>query len=368
MSPFGGRILCFYGDVNWLRFILTPESIFRALNSTRNLLIKIGKIATALALLGYLVFSGKLDLHKFAGLADAGFAPYLGGMLFLLLVTHALMAVRQLILLRRLGSDMSWRESFSVIMVGVFFNNFAPGWSGGDLARMYYLKKETGLSLFSIGGALFVDRVLGLAGLAFIAMVSAAYMAVQGAGRMDMLWSYERLGLVCVAMGFPIFIVAMMLFLRYERVSAFFIELLRRFTPWDNAHLFTVALKAFAARRRTLLQCFALSVVMQYSAIAGISTLALYMFDASTAESTLLMAPLVLFISIVPVTPGNIGWMELMAEGILGLFDQSGGATIFAAWRVVVLFFSLAGLGFYIKKGAIENPEPQTAPPPPARP
>ena len=46
-------------------------------------------------------------------------------------------------LLRVQGIDLGWFRIFSLLLIGVFFNFFIPGGTGGDVVKIYYLLKET---------------------------------------------------------------------------------------------------------------------------------------------------------------------------------------------------------------------------------
>ncbi|HEY2122745.1 MAG TPA: lysylphosphatidylglycerol synthase transmembrane domain-containing protein, partial [Chthoniobacterales bacterium] len=50
--------------------------------------------------------------------------------------------MRWQILMRVQGMFMSWRRATMLFFVGLFFNLFLPGYTGGDFARIYYLMRE----------------------------------------------------------------------------------------------------------------------------------------------------------------------------------------------------------------------------------
>ena len=50
--------------------------------------------------------------------------------------------VRWQILMRVQGMYMSWRRASMLFFVGLFFNLFMPGYTGGAFARLYYLMRE----------------------------------------------------------------------------------------------------------------------------------------------------------------------------------------------------------------------------------
>jgi uncharacterized membrane protein YbhN (UPF0104 family) len=57
----------------------------------------------------------------------------------------------------------------SLLMIGVFFNQFMPGGTGGDLLKIFYLLKETPGKRVQAFLAALIDRIIGLLGLIFVA-------------------------------------------------------------------------------------------------------------------------------------------------------------------------------------------------------
>jgi glycosyltransferase 2 family protein len=78
--------------------------------------------------------------------------------------------VRWQILLRVQGIAIGWGRLFKLLMIGIFFNQFMPGGTGGDVVKIYYLLKETpGKKAQALLAAL-IDRVVGLLGLMLVAV------------------------------------------------------------------------------------------------------------------------------------------------------------------------------------------------------
>ena len=47
--------------------------------------------------------------------------------------------VRWQLLLRIQGIDLSWSRVFKLLLIGVFFNFFIPGGTGGDVVKTFFL-------------------------------------------------------------------------------------------------------------------------------------------------------------------------------------------------------------------------------------
>lgn len=97
-------------------------------------------------------------LWLFAGIACYGAVEAIGGL-------------RWLYLLRVQGIRISPPRTFSLVLIGVFFNFVIPGGTGGDVVKTFFLLKETpgkgALALLSV----LVDRLIGLFSLILLAGV-----------------------------------------------------------------------------------------------------------------------------------------------------------------------------------------------------
>ncbi len=84
-------------------------------------------------------------------------------------LVELLAAARWQILLRVQGVHVSSFRLCGLLMIGIFFNQFMPGGTGGDVVKIYYLLKETpGKKPQAVLAAL-IDRLIGLVGLIFVA-------------------------------------------------------------------------------------------------------------------------------------------------------------------------------------------------------
>src|SRR6266478_2387953 len=80
--------------------------------------------------------------------------------------------VRWQILMRVQGMYMSWRRSIMLFFVGLFFNLFMPGYTGGDFARLYYLMREFPDKKKEAILTVVMDRLIGMAALVLAAVVT----------------------------------------------------------------------------------------------------------------------------------------------------------------------------------------------------
>jgi len=91
-------------------------------------------------------------------------------------VVELLAAIRWYVLLRVQGVILpAWRVG-ALLMLGIFFNMFMPGGTGGDVLKIYFLLKEIPKKKAEGLLAVLMDRLIGL--LALI-MISSVIIAIQ---------------------------------------------------------------------------------------------------------------------------------------------------------------------------------------------
>ena len=80
--------------------------------------------------------------------------------------------MRWQILMRVQGMYMSWRRAVVLFFVGLFFNLFMPGYTGGDFARLFYLMKEFPSQKKEAILTIVMDRLIGMLSLVVTAGIT----------------------------------------------------------------------------------------------------------------------------------------------------------------------------------------------------
>jgi len=131
-------------------------------------LITLLQIAVTVGLLAWLFRDGKQNREMLTALSHANllwiaaaFGVY--GIVILAAVT------RWKVLLGVQGIHIAWTRIASLFMIGLLFNPFLPGGTGGDVAKIFYLLKETPDKKPAALLAVLMDRLTGLFGLILIA-------------------------------------------------------------------------------------------------------------------------------------------------------------------------------------------------------
>jgi uncharacterized protein (TIRG00374 family) len=86
-----------------------------------------------------------------------------------------LQSLRWQLLMRCRGLPAPTLATFRIYMVGMFFNSFMPGTTGGDVMKAYYAARGGSQKAATVISVV-VDRVIGLVGLLLVGMIAGAAM------------------------------------------------------------------------------------------------------------------------------------------------------------------------------------------------
>ena len=86
-------------------------------------------------------------------------------------ILEILAAIRWQILLRVQGVTLGFFRVLGLVMIGILFNLFMPGGTGGDVIKIFYLLKETPGKKAEALLAVLMDRLIGLLGLIIVTCV-----------------------------------------------------------------------------------------------------------------------------------------------------------------------------------------------------
>lgn len=81
-----------------------------------------------------------------------------------------LATVRWKVLLEVQDIDMGWMKTWKLFMIGMFFNLFMLGSTGGDVVKMFLAMRETRANKAAALLSVFMDRVIGMLALIFISL------------------------------------------------------------------------------------------------------------------------------------------------------------------------------------------------------
>jgi uncharacterized membrane protein YbhN (UPF0104 family) len=128
------------------------------------------KLAVACGLIVWLFASGKIDLKLLGRLGERW--PWFVAAQVPFGIVMLLAAFRWRLLLKAQGIEYSFRDTFSLTMIGQLFNQLVIGSTGGDMVKAYVVAVEQperrGPGITSV----FVDRAIGLLVLMVVALAA----------------------------------------------------------------------------------------------------------------------------------------------------------------------------------------------------
>jgi uncharacterized protein (TIRG00374 family) len=136
----------------------------------KKVLLNFLRVAISLGLISYLLYIADIPqiFQIFQNVNPLGIVVAFLICIFALFI----MSLRWRVLTQSQNINASVWSLFKYYLIGLFFNNFLPTSIGGDLARAFYLAKDSGNRSASIG-TVFLERLLGL-----LATLSLAFLSL----------------------------------------------------------------------------------------------------------------------------------------------------------------------------------------------
>ncbi|HMK55744.1 MAG TPA: lysylphosphatidylglycerol synthase transmembrane domain-containing protein [Dissulfurispiraceae bacterium] len=324
------------------RYIPLRRSSGRDVNtgkSTKKVIFLLFKVAVSSALLAYLlskvggmaVLENAIllsPLHFGAAAALYLFAAYLSSLRWKLLIPQPVRTGRL----------------FSMYIIGSFFNVCLPGIIGGDAIKAFYLSRElqlkppaanagdAGKGTVSVAVAsVFMDRYIGLAALLFIGLAACP------AG-IDVLTKASALWVLPVI--FVSFVAASLILFK-ARLGGRVKFLMGVYSAFDY----------YFAKRHVLFNSFMYSIAIQLSGMASVYILARGLSLEIGIVSILVFLPMIILISMVPVSISGLGIREGAFVFFLGTMGISAdrAMTLSILWFLSVIVASCWGFVEYLR-------------------
>ena len=252
--------------------------------------------------------------------------------------------VKWRLFLRASGNDASLWVLFRLYVIGYFFNLFLPSFIGGDIARSYQLGQELGKQRDAFVST-FMERFTGLLAMAALGTIFVC-IGTQATAGLELAVSF---------IGFVALVLALVCF--SERIGKVALRLatylVQRIFP-SKLGFKTIALmekcdRAFAfcrSKPALMVNSLLLSFVFHVLTVLNTEVAALAIGWHSVPFSGLfIVTPLVLLVSMVPLTPNGLGLQEgafLFLLGRIGA-SQGEGLAVGLLLRVKVIIIGLIG-------------------------
>jgi glycosyltransferase 2 family protein len=145
----------------------------------KKILITIIQLTVTIALLIW-VFHDHEQRAKMAKALQAADLRWVAAAIIAYVTVEIAAAIRWQILLRVQGIRLNFFRLVGLFLIGMFYNQFLPGGTGGDIIKSYLLLKETQHKAGALLAVVF-DRLIGLVALVTITVTLVAL-------RFDLLW------------------------------------------------------------------------------------------------------------------------------------------------------------------------------------
>lgn len=321
--------------------------------SIKSTLVFGAKALVAIALISWLVRSGALD---FGALGMLFTRPWL---LALDLSVFALGAVLSTLRWRALLGLADVRAPFlrllQLQLTALFFNVVIPGNVGGDVVKALYVARgEPASKRTTILMIVFVERLVGMAGLVIVASVVTLL-------RGPALWADPQLRQLALAVGVlgAATVLGPLAFIVVMRVAG---DRLDRLTagPSKVAALLNRlvgAMRLLSSGPKQLAKALSYSMLYHAAAIGFFTILTRLILDRDVSfASVATVFPLGILTMVLPISPAGIGVGHMAFERLFAAIGLSGGATIFNVYLIGQIAPCLLGVAPYLalrSKGAL---------------
>jgi uncharacterized protein (TIRG00374 family) len=247
--------------------------------------------------------------------------------------------IRWNILLRVQGMRMGWFRLAQLFFVGLFFNLFMPGYTGGDFARLFYSmqefpdrKKEAVLTIV-------MDRLIGMLALVITA-VATTILRWQWLQQTPQA-SFFAWVLICMLIGFTALVGGSFLISGLRLANR-----LPRHTPFRERVIEAAeAYHLFAKARWSLAWAFALSFPVLFSFYGAFYCASQAVHANVSLLDVVTIMPIVTTIISLPITPGGLGFRESLFQILMSDLAKVPGE--------VGILISLLGFSFFLLFGLI---------------
>ena len=297
----------------------------------------ISRLAIAAGIIAYLIH--KVDISAASVIIAESLHHHTSIILGILFATACFVigAIRWKIILNFHDLRMSWSRMFAIFSIGLFFNTFMFGATGGDIARGLYTAKETHHKKAEALATIIIDRLIGLT----IMLLTAGIMLIARNNFYRKQWQTHFPALIIVFQISAV-LLGIAILLNIHRIKNWAVlKPIKNHTKLGPLiQRFLTAILLIRKQGKILLLLSALSATAIIFA-----TLEWYCLGKSfQIEISLLdyltVIPVITCIAAIPITPGGLGIREGLAVTMFGAMEVSNAQALPLA--LLVYFISVA--------------------------
>ncbi len=309
----------------------------------KKILITFFQLAVTIAVLYWVYHDPNRRAQMGEALRHAHYSWILLGILAYVIVEIAA-AFRWHVLLKVQGIHLSFWRLSGLFLIGMFYNQFLPGGTGGDIIKSYYLLKETPDKKAGALLAVVFDRIIGLVALVVITgtLIGLRYdFLSQTTETRQLLW------ILLVVLGVSI---AGLLTTFVITGFRLFHSLPLRFPGREKLIEISAAYHLYARHWRATLVAFGSSIVAHLATFATFLSVAYSLRANVKIVDFFAVMPIERTISAMPISFAGIGWREkvlqIMLHGLCGV-PEATAILIGSLSFLVVLICCLPGAIVY---------------------
>jgi len=299
------------------------------------------------SLIVFVYLGAKVDWGSFLKALASVSLPWFGMSLALLTLCSVIGALRWHALLEIQQIALPFWRTLSVTFIGIFFNSFLLGSSGGDAVRIYIAAKDSPGRKVEAACSVLADRLVGIIALCLAALLILRFSEVVGNPELRRL---SDLSGVSLAIGS----IATLLFFLFP--GSLFQHIAPRLMNKENQGSLTSSFRAILAHRDhpwQLAQALVLSFVIVVLLVLTAAALAKSLSLSIPLSSLAVIIPLVLVIISIPVSISGFGVREGAFSFLFGVYRIGGDTYVEKAMLFSLFWFfitlltnSIGGLFF----------------------
>ncbi len=242
-------------------------------------------------------------------------------------------------------------ELYKLTLIGIFFNFAMPGGVGGDVVKAFYFYKDHPKSKAIAISSVFVDRLLGLYTIIFMALGAMIY-DLNHVMRLEVLRNlFYFFGLIFVSFNFGLFF----LFSKNPKICKFVLAVISKLPLKEKFEKLYTSGQLYGSQGPLLGKVFFLSLLSQTCAIFIMYLIGHYSnVGAEVALGTyFLVTPIGFMATAIPISPAGVGVGQAAFYFLFNLYlghTTELGPIAITVFQVLSLFFGIIGAYFYLVK------------------
>jgi uncharacterized protein (TIRG00374 family) len=285
------------------------------------------KFIFALALIYWLIISNKLDIMLIKKSFEVG--PQWLIAFFLIFFQSIAGAYRYKILLQTKSRiKLSFLQILKTNYIGLFFSSVLPGAVTGDLIKLVYVKKiDPELSKTFLITVTLLDRIIGLTGLLFLSGFFSTIYFSEVTALSPRIAQIIQLNLF-LFLGTILFIGSLF---APNFLQKAFSDLIKKI-PLVGKKIANFLEQLFNLRenKKDLINCFLLSIFMQFLSILAFWTISSPFYSGQLPlQYAFTFIPVGLIATAIPISPGGLGVGHVLFANLFSYVKINNGASLF---------------------------------------